>query len=68
MERRLISFCSFRPDEDQGNPGRNVVFQDGNCAGAEGEEIVIWLPSKREHMHAYLKVMIQLRLEKTCSV
>ena len=36
----LISFCSFRPDDDQGNPGRNVV-SDKKCAGAEGEELVL---------------------------
>ena len=36
----LISFSSFWPDKDQGNPGRNVVFQNKNCAGAEGEDIV----------------------------
>ena len=27
----LISFCSSRPDEDQGNPGRNVVFDKKVC-------------------------------------
>ena len=48
MQVRLISFCSFRPDEDQGNPGRNVV-SDKKCAGAEGEELALsWQPSKRE--------------------
>ena len=37
----LISFCSFRPDDDdQGNPGRNIV-SDKKCAGAEGEELVL---------------------------
>ena len=44
---RLISFCSFRPDEDQGNPGRNVVSFK-KCAGAEGEELVLSWPSKRD--------------------
>ena len=34
--------CSFRPDEDQGNPGRNVV-SDRKCAGAEGEEVVFYI-------------------------
>ena len=32
---------SGRPDEDQGNPGRNVV-SDKKCAGAEGEELVFY--------------------------
>ena len=36
----LISFCSFRPDDDQGNPGRNII-SDKKCAGAEGEELVL---------------------------
>ena len=30
----------FLSDEDQGNPGRNVV-SDKKCAGAEGEELVL---------------------------
>ena len=36
----LGAIGAFRPDEDQGNPGRNVV-SDKKCAGAEGEEMVL---------------------------
>ena len=36
----FLSETTFRPDEDQGNPGRNVV-SDKKCAGAEGEELVL---------------------------
>ena len=31
VKMKLISFCSFRPDEDQGNPGRNVVSDKKVC-------------------------------------
>ena len=37
---RLLSTCLFQPDEDQSNPGRNVVFQNENFAGAEEADIV----------------------------
>ena len=40
MQVGLISFCLFQPDEDQGNPSRNVVFQNENCAGVEEADIV----------------------------
>ena len=38
-EGKHYYWWTFRPDEDQGNPGRNVV-SDKKCAGAEGEELV----------------------------
>ena len=37
---RLISICLFQPDEDQSNPGRNVVFENENFAGVEEADIV----------------------------
>ena len=37
---KLISFCSFRPGEDQGNPGPSLSLTK-KCAGAEGEELVL---------------------------
>ena len=41
QRRRFDQDCpGLRPDEDQGNPGRNVV-SDKKCAGAEGEELVL---------------------------
>ena len=48
------AFCLVRSAEDQGNPGRNVVFQNESCVDARGEEIIAWLPSKRENVQTKL--------------
>ena len=64
------SFCSFRPDEDQGNPGWNVV-SDKKCAGAEGEELVLsWLATQQERTCSQLvcSYKVEIRYNETCFI
>ena len=66
---KSASFCSFRPDEDQGNPGRNVVSDKKVCrCWGRGIGIIMTTQQERTCSQIVCSYKVEIWYNETCFI
>ena len=66
---KSASFCSFRPDEDQDNPGRNIVSDKKVCwCWGRGIGIIMTTQQERTCSHIVCSYKVEIRYNETCFI